>query len=132
MGEKRWYEMQHGTHEIMGMGSMNQMMQDCIEACSRCHDTCVRMVDHCLTKGGKHAEAAHIKAFIDCSDLCHASEDFMLRSSALHARVCGLCAEACAACAASCEAINDDEMMQSCIDACRRCEASCRSMAQMA
>lgn len=126
--------MQHGTHgnASSGMGSMDQAMQECIAACSACHDTCVEMIDHCLSKGGQHAQAAHIKTLLDCSDLCHASEDFMLRASALHTQVCGVCAEACAACAASCEAINDDAMMQACINSCRRCEQSCRQMATMA
>ena len=36
-------------------------MQECIEHCTRCHAICLETVTHCLRKGGRHAEADHIR-----------------------------------------------------------------------
>ena len=104
-------------------------MQQCIQECMSCHAVCLSTVQHCLQKGGRHAEASHVRGLLDCAQICVTSADFMLRGSQMHARTCGVCAEACAACAQSCEQMADDQMMQQCAQACRRCEASCREMA---
>jgi hypothetical protein len=105
-------------------------MQQCIEICSDCHDTCMETIAHCLARGGDHAALAHIRALLDCAQACDASRDFMLRGSDLHAAVCGVCADACERCAESCESFADeDEVMRNCADMCRRCAESCRSMA---
>ncbi|WP_034388600.1 four-helix bundle copper-binding protein [Deinococcus sp. YIM 77859] len=113
-----------------GMSSMNSMMQDCIQACSDCHDVCLQTLTYCLQQGGRHAEASHVRLLMDCAMICHTSEDFMLRGSELHARVCGVCAEVCERCAQSCEGMGDDPQMRTCADTCRRCADSCRQMAQ--
>jgi hypothetical protein len=118
----------HGSH--VGMGGMGSMMQECIKACSDCHDVCLQTMTHCLTKGGMHAEVGHITTLADCAQICETSADFMLRGSMLHKVTCGACAEVCRACAESCEAMADDEMMRRCAEECRRCEESCRRMAQ--
>jgi hypothetical protein len=105
-------------------------MQECIDNCQRCHAICVETTTHCLEKGGRHAEAGHIRLLLDCAQICATSADFMLRGSDLHARTCGVCAEVCARCAESCERMADDEMMRRCAEECRRCAESCRKMAQ--
>ena len=112
--------------------SMNESMKQCIENCTECHNICVATLAHCLGMGGKHVEAAHLKALLDCADTCRASADFMLRGSELHANVCGVCAEACERCAKSCEQFGDDAEMKACAASCRRCAESCRQMAGMA
>jgi len=105
-------------------------MRDCIANCSDCHTVCVETTAHCLDMGGQHADAAHIRALLDCAQACAASADFMLRGSELHGRVCGFCAEACERCAESCERLaGDDEVMRRCAETCRRCAESCRAMA---
>lgn len=108
---------------------ISREMQECIERCSNCHDTCVETVTHCLRQGGSHAEAEHIQTLLDCAQICDASRDFMLRGSGLHHDTCRLCADACERCAKSCERIEDDEQMQRCAEECRRCAESCRQMA---
>ncbi|MDQ6695706.1 MAG: four-helix bundle copper-binding protein [Chloroflexota bacterium] len=111
---------------------MDAQMQQCIQECTDCHNTCVQTVAHCLQMGGKHAEAGHITALLDCADTCRASADFMLRGSAMHSKVCGVCAEACERCATSCEQIGGgDAQMQACAEECRRCAESCKRMASM-
>lgn len=114
----------------MNHSAMPSQMQQCIQECLSCHQTCLSMAtNHCLEAGGKHVEPHHLRTMLDCAQICQTSADFMLRSSGLHARVCGVCAEVCATCAQSCEQVGD---MQECVDACRRCEQSCRRMSQMA
>ena len=108
---------------------LNEAMHECVHNCSDCHDICLQTIQHCLSKGGKHAEAKHIRTLMDCVQACETSRDFMLRGSQLHHQYCGACAEACRACAESCEAMADDETMRRCAEVCRRCEDSCRRMA---
>lgn len=103
-------------------------MEECIRNCSQCHQTCERMIEHCLNKGGVHANPQHIKILIDCAQICQTSADFMLRNSHLHGATCRACAEVCEACAESCEQMNDDDSMQACIDVCRKCADSCQKM----
>ncbi len=107
----------------------NPAMQECIQNCLDCHRICVETAAHCLQMGGKHAEASHIRLLLDCADICQTSANFMLRGSDLHVRTCAVCAEVCDLCAQSCEQFGDDEQMRACVEVCRRCAESCRAMA---
>jgi hypothetical protein len=105
-------------------------MQQCIDECTRCHNTCLALVSHCLDRGGKHADPAHITLLLDCAEICQTSANFMLRGSERHHLTCGVCADICRACAEDCERMGqDDEMMQQCAEQCRRCQQSCERMA---
>lgn len=108
----------------------NAAMRSCIDECQSCHEVCVETLTHCLSMAGKHAEAEHITTLMDCAQICTASADFMLRGSAFHADVCGVCADICDECAESCDALEGAEMKR-CADQCRRCAESCREMAKM-
>jgi len=111
----------------------NEQMQQCIDDCTNCHNICVETLDQNIEMGEKFAEISHIRTLQDCARLCATSADFMLRESALHPSVCGLCADACERCADSCERLAvGDELMRECIDMCRTCARSCREMAKMA
>ena len=105
-------------------------MENCIQNCNDCHHICIETIAYCLQKGGKHAEFEHIRLLMDCHQICHTSEDFMLRGSDLHTYTCGTCAEVCMRCAASCEAMTGDAQMKACAEACRKCAESCQEMAQ--
>ena len=108
---------------------IDDRMQECIDRCQTCQETCLETVQHCLQKGGKHAEATHISTLLACAEICDTSARFMLLGSEFDGRVCGVCAEVCEACAVSCERMADDETMQACADECRRCAESCQQMA---
>ena len=108
-----------------------QEMQQCIENCLTCHRSCLETVTHCLAKGGRHAEAAHIRLLLDCVEICQTSANFMLRGSLFHALTCGVCAELCQRCADDCARFSDDQIMAQCAQICRRCAESCRHMATM-
>lgn len=103
-------------------------VRKCIENCLDCHSVCMETVTYCLDKGGKHAEANHIRLLMDCAQICQTSADFMLRISEIHPKTCGICAEVCERCAKACEQLGDDEMMRKCAEACRRCAESCHHM----
>ena len=110
----------------------NANLQRCIANCGDCQETCLATVAHCLTLGGKYAEAQRIRVMLDCAEICQVAANFMLRRSTLHSYVCRACAEICDACARSCEAIaNDDEQIRQCVESCRRCAGSCREMAEL-
>ncbi|WP_220433427.1 four-helix bundle copper-binding protein [Zemynaea arenosa] len=102
-------------------------MQDCIDACQRCHEVCLRMaMTHCLELGGRHTEPEHLRLMLNCAEICQTSANFMLSQSSVHGAVCGACAEVCTACADSCASVGD---MDECVQACRHCAETCSEMA---
>lgn len=123
------------THEhsmTNGHQSMSppEGMNRCIENCQFCHRVCLsEMVNHCLEAGGSHLAPRHLKLMMDCAQICQTSADFMIRSSAFHASLCGICAQICDECAKSCMEVGD---MDTCAEACRQCAESCRQMSGMA
>lgn len=113
------------------MKNMDENMKNCIETCNECRDECeATLYQYCLEKGDKHVEQAHIKLMADCIEICQTSAHFMLRGSAMHIAVCGLCADICEACAVSCESIVGCEVMKACADTCRKCAQTCRDMSK--
>lgn len=104
-------------------------MQKCVQDCTDCNNTSTRTIAYCMTMGGAHAEASHLKSLLDCAEASAASVHFMLRGSPLYPRVCAICAAACEQCAQSCERFPNDPQMKACAEACRRCVESCRQMA---
>jgi hypothetical protein len=107
-------------------------MQPSIQECLSCHSICLTTVAYCLQKGGAHAEAAHVRLLLDCTEICQTSANFMLRGSDQHRRTCAVCAAICEICAEACARMTDDPPMQNCAEACRRCAESCRGMAMAA
>jgi hypothetical protein len=104
-------------------------MQTCIDDCQECWTMCTETVQHCLQKGGRHADEKHIILLLDCADICRTAADFMLRGSDMYPQVCEVSTEVCDRCADSCQQMADDEMMRDCAEVCRRCAESCRQMA---
>lgn len=110
--------------------SMHASMERCIEECLNCYSVCTATINHCLGMGGAHAAPEHITTLLDCAEICRTSAGFMLRTSPLHTRTCGLCAEICERCAVECEQMAEgDRRMLDCAKACRSCAQSCRTMA---
>ena len=102
-------------------------MQPCIDACTDCHQTCLRTaLTHCLPLGGQHTEPEHFTLMMNCAEVCQACANLQLSGSQYAQKLCDICAEICEACATSCEAIGQ---MDDCVAACRHCAESCREMA---
>jgi hypothetical protein len=109
---------------------MTDDMRQCVQNCLDCYSICLETAQHCLTIGGKHAEARHIGLLNACAKICETSAAFMLSGSEFHGRVCGLCAEVCRACEQSCSSMaGGDETMRRCAETCGRCAESCQRMA---
>jgi hypothetical protein len=114
------------------MQHTSQHLQHCIDNCTRCHQSCLSMIEHCQKQGGAHARPEHIRLLQDCAQICQTSADFMLRHSPLHHLTCGACAQICELCALECEKMaSGDSMMQECASICRACAQSCAEMSQM-
>jgi hypothetical protein len=112
--------------------AMSNEMETCARLCHECHDECVRLVQHCLSLGGPHADVDHIRTVLDCADICRTSEDFLHRGSPLHHHICEACAEICTICGEDCDRFGDDAEMKRCAKVCHRCADECRAMAQAA
>ncbi len=109
------------------MPQISSDMQQCIDNCRNCHETCLAMLSrHCLEQGGAHVEAEHVRLMLDCIQICQTSADFMTRGSAMHSHICKVCSAICKACAESCEKVGG---MDDCVAACQKCSESCGSMA---
>jgi hypothetical protein len=108
---------------------MTSAIRQCIQNCLDCYSMCAETANHCLTLGGKHAEAIHINLLNNCSQICQTSAAFMLAGSEFHQMVCGVCADVCRACAESCSSMAaGDDTMQRCAETCRRCADACQAM----
>src|SRR5437016_10965270 len=85
------------------MAHISNEMRECINECTTCHQVCISTIQHCLQKGGMHAEQPHVRLLADCAQICAVSADFMLRGSQHHPHTCGECAEICDDCARDCD-----------------------------
>lgn len=112
---------------------MNQNSPQCqkaIEASLRCFRTCTDMLaSHCLEKGGKHAEAEHVRLMMTCAEICRTTATLLLLKSRHFSELCEECAEICEDCAKSCENLHD---MEECAQTCRFCAEACREMSRKA
>lgn len=105
-------------------------MEQCIADCFASFSASTKCLSHCLEKGGKHAEKAHIQLMIECADMCKMSMSLMLSNSQFAFEHCQLCAKVCELCAESCAAhAHGNKVMEDCVNACKKCAESCRSMA---
>lgn len=101
-------------------------MQACIDACTKCYQTCLQTaMNHCLETGGKHTEPDHFRLMMSCAQICQTSVDLQLSGSDFSSKFCVLCAEVCEACANSCSELDE---MGDCEKVCRDCANSCRAM----
>lgn len=108
------------------MDHLSAEMRACVEACMKCHATCLSTaMQHCLVAGGKYVEPKHFRLMMACATMCQTSVDFMLTGTSHHKQTCRLCAAICLECAQSCEQVGD---MDACVKACRDCGEECRRM----
>lgn len=92
---------------------------------SDCARVCNTTLSYCLKQGGDHVKADHLKAMIDCVEICAVTARLHERESPLHQQAMELCAQACKTCEESCEEFGDDETMKLCADTCRECYEHC-------
>jgi hypothetical protein len=92
---------------------------------AECAQVCAETLNYCLTQGGQHVEASHIKGLLDCVDICELNSRYHSRESEFKHQVMAVCAQVCRSCETSCAQFEDDEQMQACAEACRKCAEHC-------
>lgn len=108
--------------------SISPAIQHCIDVSLRCYRVCTQMVSlHNLQIGGEHNQPGHIRAMLECAELCRTNAHFMLLDGEFTHSLCGICAVVCRATADSCRML---EGMQECIDACETCADCCEKTAE--
>src|SRR5215475_12988187 len=100
----------------------NSMVQECIELCIQCHQTCVDTLDYCIRND--HTAPSHLRILLDTTEICQTTANFLMRNSDIHRGVCAACASTCRACASSCAQF-DDEIIAQCARSCLECADSC-------
>ncbi|ARP94159.1 four-helix bundle copper-binding protein [Bordetella genomosp. 13] len=109
------------------MEEISTEMQQCIDECLACHQSCLGMaMRHCLPTGGRHTEPGHFRLMLACAQMCHTAAQMMLIGVPHHRHVCADCASICRQCADSCDALDG---MDGCAAMCRRCADACERMA---
>lgn len=109
----------------------SSQIQNCIDKCLECFESCSNTIPHCLEMGGEHASSTHIGLLSLCAEVCQVSAKAMQFGSALQEKVCTLCADVCIQCANECEEMaGGDEEMLSCARICRECADACQNMMQ--
>ena len=109
---------------------MDDEMKKCIQLTRDCNAMCTQTITHCLKLGGRHAAPDHIRAMVDCAQICATTADFMVRESPFHDRMCRLCADMCKQCGKGCDQVaGDDQMVKQCAEVCGKCAGSCERMA---
>lgn len=110
---------------------VSTQVQECIDKCLECFESCSSTIPHCLEMGGDHASTDHIGLLSLCADICQSSVKAMEFNVELKDKVCDLCAEVCNMCADECERMAEgDQKMISCARICRECAEACKSMMQ--
>ncbi|MBI2383498.1 MAG: four-helix bundle copper-binding protein [Gammaproteobacteria bacterium] len=104
---------------------VSKPVEQCIEACHACANTCDRCMLACLGEAAPGALARCIQLDMDCAGICRLAAAFLGRSSEFANALCGLCATVCDACAQEC-AKYPMEHCRVCADACRVAADSCR------
>jgi hypothetical protein len=109
---------------------ISKEMQRCIQTCQECHAICTETVLHCLTLGGEHAEAHHVRLLLACAAICRTSATFLELGSDLHTETCRVCATAAPRTASACRATRPCAAARTPAGAARRPAASWRAGAE--
>ena len=99
--------------------------QDCIDACTQCHQLCTESAMQAVAVGGRHADPEFVRLLEDCADMSMTAARFLIRRSDLHRYACRACFSVAARCADECERLG----MLTCAEACRRCAEACAQVA---
>lgn len=102
-------------------------IQQCIQNCLACHETCAQMAAADRQAGGDHASKEHIHMLQDCAELCLTTAHFLQHGSALAGYVCLASAQVTTICANECEETGHTD----CANACRNVAWSCNQLTKM-
>jgi hypothetical protein len=108
---------------------ISREMRECIEAASDCYTACASTLSYSLDAGGALSEGSHLRALIDCCEVCQTTQNTLLRASSLSTMLAAVCAEACEKAAASCRGVDEsDEQLAACAEVCDQAAECCRQV----
>jgi hypothetical protein len=121
------------AHPTYVPGLDRSKVQVCIDACAECAQVCTASAEACLSEHFLAGFRSHIRAGLDCADVCHATGRVLSRHiehpADLTRAVLEACAVACRACGDECAQHADMHgHCRVCAEACRRCETACREL----
>ena len=99
--------------------------QECIGACTDCHQQCTESAMRAVAIGGRHADPEFVRLLEDCADMSLTAARFLMRGSDLHRYACRAAFSVAARCGDECERLG----MLTCAEACRRCAEACAQVA---
>jgi Domain of Unknown Function (DUF326) len=120
------------THPGPGQVS-NEVLAECIEACTSCAQACTSCADACLSEDDVADLRKCIRLDLDCADICEATGRVLTRQTEYDAPTSKAqlqsCSEVCATCAEECERhAQHHEHCRICFEECRRCEGACEAL----
>jgi hypothetical protein len=105
-------------------------MRACIEATSSCYNACTETLNYSLDGGGYLADEQLLRALIDSAEILQATQNGLLRTSAISTMLAAVCVEACENVAEICRRIDgSDEQLITCAEACDYTADCCRQLA---
>lgn len=105
-------------------------MRACIEATSACYTACTETLNYSLDGGGHLADEELLRALIDSGETLQATQNALLRTSAIATMLAAVCVEACENVAENCRRIDgSDEQLLMCAEACEHTANCCRQLA---
>lgn len=105
---------------------LDESAKELLASLEQCKEVCLETVMHSLREGGDYVKIDHIRILLDCSEICGASVNFLMRDSDYAGNIIELCADICEECAESCELFDGHEKMKECATVCRSCAEKCR------
>lgn len=76
-----------------------EAMSACIDACQRCHHSCVEAAQRLLEKQSNISGSKLMTALIHCIGATRLSAEMLLTDSGSHLEACEFCKQACRECA---------------------------------
>jgi hypothetical protein len=110
---------------------MDDRDAECARLCRESQRLCLETAIY-LSTSNRPVEAAHLRLFFSCAELCHTSAGLLVGDAHLARRATSACAELLDRCARICDEFGDDPTLRACADACRRCAEACYQLAPLA
>jgi hypothetical protein len=117
----------------MGMEGMDMaMMNDLVDACAACEQTCVVCADSAMGEGMSMGMSMCMSMCLDAADMCNTTMRMMLRPNGYDMMsvmaMLEACMSMCRAAAAECMKHDGMETMMMCSKACMACVEECNRM----
>lgn len=108
---------------LSGNTTYAESMSGCIDACQRCHHSCLEAAQHLLETQPNIAGSKLLDALVHCIGSTRLTAEVLLTDSGSHAKACDLCKKACRDCAEACKG---NPELEACMKSCLECAHCCQ------